>query len=229
MLSTAARGALGKALNSWAKLGSVATLRGISTEVDLKSAVAEKIPEAQESLKELKSKYGNEVLGQSTVAMAIGGMRGIPGLLWETSLLDADEGIRFRGYSIPECQQLLPSTSSGHNCTPGGTAHVQCSSWQMMRLGCLRSASFFTWHIVFLRHRVEHHCTACRLLVIRLLISNCSRGANTAHARCLELVAAIARNGCTQERWRWLWGPLCWAQGVPYIPLALGLRQECWA
>lgn len=26
------------------------------------------------------------------------------GLLWETSLLDPEEGIRFRGYSIPECQ-----------------------------------------------------------------------------------------------------------------------------
>lgn len=26
------------------------------------------------------------------------------GLLWETSLLDADEGIRMRGYSLPELQ-----------------------------------------------------------------------------------------------------------------------------
>lgn len=26
------------------------------------------------------------------------------GLLWETSLLDPEEGIRFRGYSIPDCQ-----------------------------------------------------------------------------------------------------------------------------
>ena len=26
------------------------------------------------------------------------------GLLWETSLLDPEEGIRFRGYSIPELQ-----------------------------------------------------------------------------------------------------------------------------
>lgn len=26
------------------------------------------------------------------------------GMLWETSLLDPDEGIRFRGYSIPELQ-----------------------------------------------------------------------------------------------------------------------------
>jgi len=37
-----------------------------------------------------------------------GGMRGIRGLVTETSVLDPDEGIRFRGYSIPECQKLLP-------------------------------------------------------------------------------------------------------------------------
>ncbi len=28
------------------------------------------------------------------------------GLLWETSLLDPEEGIRFRGYSIPELQVI---------------------------------------------------------------------------------------------------------------------------
>ena len=37
-----------------------------------------------------------------------GGMRGMKGLVTETSVLDADEGIRFRGYTIPECQELLP-------------------------------------------------------------------------------------------------------------------------
>merc|ERR1719370_1474031 len=30
------------------------------------------------------------------------------GLVTETSVLDAEEGIRFRGYTIPECQELLP-------------------------------------------------------------------------------------------------------------------------
>ena len=35
-------------------------------------------------------------------------MRGIRGLVTETSVLDPEEGIRFRGYSIPECQELLP-------------------------------------------------------------------------------------------------------------------------
>ncbi|KAH6583053.1 hypothetical protein BASA60_001641 [Batrachochytrium salamandrivorans] len=28
-------------------------------------------------------------------------MRGIKGMIWETSVLDADEGIRFRNYTIP--------------------------------------------------------------------------------------------------------------------------------
>ena len=31
-------------------------------------------------------------------------------MLWETSNLDAEEGIRFRGYTIPELQKTLPSS-----------------------------------------------------------------------------------------------------------------------
>lgn len=40
-------------------------------------------------------------------------MRGIKGLVTETSVLDADEGIRFRNYSIPECQEILPKAHGG--------------------------------------------------------------------------------------------------------------------
>ena len=40
--------------------------------------------------------------------------RPLQGLLWETSLLDADEGIRFRGYSIPELQV---GRYPAHSCT----------------------------------------------------------------------------------------------------------------
>lgn len=49
-----------------------------------------------------------------------GGMRGIKGLVCETSVLDADEGIRFRGLSIPECQQVLPKASGGAEPLPEG-------------------------------------------------------------------------------------------------------------
>lgn len=49
-----------------------------------------------------------------------GGMRGIKGLVWETSVLDPDEGIRFRGLSIPECQQQLPKAKGGAEPLPEG-------------------------------------------------------------------------------------------------------------
>lgn len=37
-------------------------------------------------------------------------------MIWETSLLDAEEGIRFRGYTIPELQSLLPDYKG--TCSP---------------------------------------------------------------------------------------------------------------
>merc|ERR1719495_769647 len=46
--------------------------------------------------------------------------RGMKGLVTETSVLDADEGIRFRGYSIPECQKLLPKAPGGEEPLPEG-------------------------------------------------------------------------------------------------------------
>jgi citrate synthase len=53
-----------------------------------------------------------------------GGMRGIRGLVTETSLLDPEEGIRFRGYSIPECQKLLPRAEGGEEPLPEGLFHL---------------------------------------------------------------------------------------------------------
>lgn len=49
-----------------------------------------------------------------------GGMRGIKGLVWEPSVLDPEEGIRFRGKSIPECQKLLPKGAGGAEPLPEG-------------------------------------------------------------------------------------------------------------
>ena len=47
-------------------------------------------------------------------------MRGIKGLVYETSVLDANEGIRFRGKTIPECQQQLPKAKGGDEPLPEG-------------------------------------------------------------------------------------------------------------
>ena len=42
------------------------------------------------------------------------------GLVYETSVLDPDEDIHFRGYSIPECQKLLPKAKGGEEPLPEG-------------------------------------------------------------------------------------------------------------
>lgn len=58
-----------------------------------------------------------------------GGARGIKCLVWEGSVLDAEEGIRFRGKTIPECQELLPKAPGGKEPLPEGmsTTHALLS------------------------------------------------------------------------------------------------------
>jgi len=91
-----------------------------SNAADLRSALAEKIPQVQEEVKAFRKQHGNTKVGEITVDMMYGGMRGMKGLVTETSVLDADEGIRFRGYTIPECQELLPRAPGGEEPLPEG-------------------------------------------------------------------------------------------------------------
>lgn len=56
-----------------------------------------------------------------------GGMRGMKGLVTETSVLDPEEGIRFRGYSIPECQKVLPTADGGEEPLPEGLFWLLCT------------------------------------------------------------------------------------------------------
>lgn len=60
-----------------------------------------------------------------TIDQLIGGARSIKCMLWETSQLDAMEGIRFRGLTIPELQEKLPTHSGVGSVTKearGGAA-----------------------------------------------------------------------------------------------------------
>jgi len=72
----------------------------------VKQILAEIIPEKQKEVKEFRAQHGDFKVGDVSVDMMYGGMRGIKALVTETSLLDPEEGIRFRGYSIPECQKV---------------------------------------------------------------------------------------------------------------------------
>ena len=82
-------------------------------ECALKATVAAQIPKTNERLRAIKKAHGDQSVGEVTVNMVMGGMRGITGMMYETSLLDAEEGIRFRGYTIPELRERLPKASGG--------------------------------------------------------------------------------------------------------------------
>ncbi len=71
-------------------------------------------------MKELKTKHGDVVIGDVTIDQAIGGARDVKCMLWDTSLLDAQEGIRFRGHSIPELQKTMPAFPGGSEPIPEG-------------------------------------------------------------------------------------------------------------
>ena len=75
-------------------------------------------------IKEIIKTHGTKKVGEVTLAQVYQGMRGITGLVTETSLLDAQEGIRFRGYSIPELQAKLPKAPGGGEPLPEGLFHL---------------------------------------------------------------------------------------------------------
>jgi len=79
---------------------------------------------ANAELKDLLKEHGNKKIGEVTLAQAYQGMRGITGLVTETSLLDAQEGIRFRGYTIPELQEKLPKAEGGQEPLPEGLFYL---------------------------------------------------------------------------------------------------------
>ncbi|MFZ4059044.1 MAG: citrate (Si)-synthase, eukaryotic [Ferruginibacter sp.] len=75
-------------------------------------------------IKEMLKANGNKKIGEVTLSQVYQGMRGITGLVTETSLLDAQEGIRFRGYTIPELQVKLPKAKDGLEPLPEGLFHL---------------------------------------------------------------------------------------------------------
>lgn len=75
-------------------------------------------------IKDILKEHGNKKIGEVTLSQVYQGMRGITGLVTETSLLDAQDGIRFRGYSIPELQEKLPKAPRGGEPLPEGLFYL---------------------------------------------------------------------------------------------------------
>jgi citrate synthase len=92
--------------------------------VEMKDSFKTKSDAVGAEIKTLIKDHGTKKIGEVTLAQVYQGMRGITGLVTETSLLDAQEGIRFRGYTIPELQQKLPKAKGGTEPLPEGLFHL---------------------------------------------------------------------------------------------------------
>lgn len=85
----------------------------------LKQKFLQKSTLVRQEIKDILAENGTLKIADVKLEQVIGGARGIIMMLWEPSLLDANEGIRFRGYSIPQLQEKLPK-GKGQEPLPEG-------------------------------------------------------------------------------------------------------------
>ncbi len=74
----------------------------------LKKRLEQKIEEHRPRIAKLLKEHSNVKLGEVTIGQALGGGRDVKMLVTDISYLDPIEGIRFRGFTIPEVIEKLP-------------------------------------------------------------------------------------------------------------------------
>jgi len=74
----------------------------------LQKKLAQQIPVLREELKELAKKVGDKKISDVTVAQAYGGMRGVKGMICDTSVVYPDKGLIIRGYPIMDLREKWP-------------------------------------------------------------------------------------------------------------------------
>lgn len=90
----------------------------------LKEKFAAKMGPQKERVQKLAKEFGETSVSTVNVGQVIGGARDIISMLWDCSLLDKFEGIRFRGFSIPELREKLPKAPGGTEPLPEGIFYL---------------------------------------------------------------------------------------------------------
>jgi len=74
----------------------------------LKEKLADMIPRLRDERKALMTEHRDTVISQVTVAQAIGGMRGVKGMVCDTSVVEPDKGLIIRDLPIMKIKDKLP-------------------------------------------------------------------------------------------------------------------------
>jgi citrate synthase len=90
----------------------------------LKEKFASSLEPMRTKVKSFVKEHGDTKISEVTVAQAYGGMRGVKCMVTETSALDPVEGIRFRGFNIPDLREKLPKAPGGEEPLPEGIFYL---------------------------------------------------------------------------------------------------------
>ncbi|TAM82598.1 MAG: citrate (Si)-synthase [Acidobacteria bacterium] len=74
----------------------------------LNDRLAEQAPDLRETLRSIVAEHGGAVVSEVTVSQVVGGMRGVKGLVCDTSVVEPDKGLLVRGIPIGDLKKRLP-------------------------------------------------------------------------------------------------------------------------
>ncbi len=86
----------------------------------LKQKFSEQSSHLKAEIKAMLKIHGDKVVDEVKLRQVFGGMRGVKSMIWETSKLDPNDGIRFRKLSIPEIRDQLPKAEGCREPLPEG-------------------------------------------------------------------------------------------------------------
>ncbi len=94
------------------------------SELNIEALIAAQIPGWQERLACILKEYGDQPIGEITVASVYGGMRSLFALVTEISHVDPSQGLLIRGYSVDELLEKLPRVEGSNFPILGGLYHL---------------------------------------------------------------------------------------------------------
>lgn len=103
-----------------AQRSAITTASSRNFTVALTQRMEQAVADRQKEVIAFRKEHANTKVGEVTVAQIIGGMRGMPGMLYETSKLDPMEGIAYRGMPLFEMREKAPATIPGGEPIPEG-------------------------------------------------------------------------------------------------------------
>jgi citrate synthase len=92
--------------------------------MSLKEELAAQLPEWRERVTKLLKEHADVKVGDVTIGQVYGGMRGVKSLVTDISYVDPNEGIRFRGFTIPEVLAQLPKPDGAEMPYVGGLYYL---------------------------------------------------------------------------------------------------------